>query len=237
MKHKILFLVTLLILNLNSAAAEEWDWEVTPYLWASGISGNVSAGNVDGDISVEFKDIVDILQGGVLLRLEGNSGRNGVFSDIVFLALEEDEAKDTVGGTLEFDLDSLIVEAGYRRSIGENFAIDFGIRYWDFDTKLTPPVLPVVRRSTAWTDGYVGARFSSSFSDKWSWVLRANVGAGESDLALGLELDFRRKFASGNRFTAGLRVLDIDYEDSSGSVPLDLDMSFSGLTVGYTFNL
>lgn len=186
---------------------------------------------------MEFKDIVDILQGGVLLRLEGNSRQNGVFSDIVFLALEEDEAKDTVGGTLEFDLDSLIVEAGYRRSIGDNFAIDFGIRYWDFDTKLTPPVLPVVRRSTAWTDGYVGARFSSSFSDKWSWVLRANVGAGESDLALGLELDFRRKFASGNRFTAGLRVLDIDYEDSSGSVPLDLDMSFSGLTVGYTFNL
>jgi hypothetical protein len=130
---------------------------------------------------------------------------------------------------------------GYRRHIARRRIAQagryFGIRYWDFDTKLTPPVLPIVRRSTAWTDGYVGARFSSSFSDKWSWVLRANVGAGESDLALGLELDFRRKFASGNRFTAGLRVLDIDYEDSSGSVPLDLDMSFSGLTVGYTFNL
>ena len=237
MNNKLLLSTALFLTGLNPAVADEWDWEVTPYLWASGISGGVAVGNIEADISVGFEDIVNVLQGGALLRLEGMSGQNGVFGDIVFLALEEDEAKDTVGGKLEVDLDSLIVEAGYRRSISAKFAIDFGIRYWDFDTKLTPALLPVAKGSTDWTDGFVGARFSNSFGDKWSWVMRANVGAGGSDLALGMDLDFRREFASGNRVTVGFRALDVEHSDTSGAASIDLDMSFSGLTFGYTFDL
>ena len=194
-------------------------------------------GSIYTETSVDFEDVVNVLQGAALLRLEATSGQNGVFGDLVYLALEEDEAKDTLGGTLEADLDSLIVEAGYRRSINEGFALDFGLRYWEFDTKLTPALLPGVRSSTDWMDGFVGARFYRSFCNKWSWVLRANVGAGGSDLALGLEMDFRHEFPSGNRFLVGFRALDIDYGDTSGAVPTEFDMTVSGLTVGYTFDL
>lgn len=227
----------MLVTAQNSTAADEWDWEVTPYLLGAGIEGSASAGSIDADMSVDFEDIVNVLQGAVLLRVEATSGQNGVFGDLVYLALEEDEAKDTLGGTLEADLDSLIVEAGYRRSISEGFALDFGLRYWEFDTKLAPALLPVVRSSRDWTDGFVGARFHHSFGNQWSWVLRANVGAGGADLALGLEMDFRREFSSGNRFLVGFRALDIDYGDTSGAVPTDLDLTVSGLTVGYTFDL
>ncbi len=237
MNYKPLFFLALLLTSQSPAAADAWDFDVTPYLWGAGIDGGVSAGTIEADIAVDFEDIVNVLQGGLLLRLEATSGQNGVFGDLVYLALEEDEAKDTLGGSLEADLDSLIVEAGYRRSISEGFALDFGLRYWEFDTKLTPALLPVVRSSTEWTDGFVGARFHKSLSNKWDWVLRANVGAGKSDLALGLEMDFRRELSSGNRFVVGFRALDIDYEDTSGATPIDLDISFSGLTVGYTFNL
>jgi len=237
MKYKPLFFLTLLLTSQGPAVADGWGWEVTPYLWGAGIEGGVSVGPIDADISVDFKDIVNVLKGGALLRLEGASGQNGVFADLVYLAFEEDDAKDTIGGTLGADLDSLIVEVGYRRSINEGFALHFGIRYWEFDTKLTPALLPVVRGSTYWTDGFVGARFHNTFGDKWSWVLRANVGAGGSDLALGMEMDFRREFSNGNRFVFGLRALDIDYGDTSDAVRTELDMAFSGLTIGYTFNL
>ena len=237
MKYQPLLLTTILLTALSPAAADEWDWEITPYLLGAGIDGNVSVGSLDADFSADFEDIVNILQGAVLLRLEATSGQNGVFGDLVYLATEQDEAKDTVGGTLEADLDSLIVEAGYRRSINDGFAIDFGFRYWEFDTKLTPALLPAVRSSKDWTDGFVGARFHNTFGNNWSWVLRANAGAGGSDLALGLEVDFRREFVNGNRFLIGFRALDIDYGDTSGAVPTDLDMTVSGLTVGYTFDL
>ncbi len=228
MKARLFLLIVMFFTAQGAAVADEWDWGVTPYLWAAGIDGELSAGGIDADMSADFADIANVLQGGALLRLEGTSGQNGIFGDVVFLALEEDEAKDTVGGTLEADLDSLIVEAGYRRSISDAFAIDVGIRYWDFKTKLTPPVLATVRRSSAWTDGFVGARFSNSFGDNWRWVLRTNIGAGGSDLALGVDLDFRRHLASGNQFTIGFRALDLDYNDSSGVVPLDLGMFSPG---------
>ena len=86
-------------------------------------------------------------------------------------------------------------------------------------------------------DGFVGARFSNSLGDKWNWVLRTNVGAGGSDLALGVDLDFRRVLANGNQFTLGFRALDVDFSDSSAAVPLELETTFAGLTIGYTFNL
>jgi len=148
MKDRVFLLVAMFLAAQSAAVADEWDWGVTPYLWAAGIDGGVSAGDID---------------------VEGTSGQNGVFGDVAFLALEEDEAKDTVGGTLEVDLDTLIIEAGYRRSFSDVFALDIGARYWDFKTKLTPPVLPIARRSSAWTDGFVGARFANSLGDNWQW--------------------------------------------------------------------
>ena len=88
-----------------------------------------------------------------------------------------------------------------------------------------------------WTDGFIGARLSNSLAGKWQWVLRANVGAGGSDLALGMDLDFRRELASGNQFSLGFRALDVESNDLSGVVPVDLNTTFAGLTIGYTFNL
>lgn len=237
MKARLFLFLTMTLATPSAVLADDWDWGVSPYLWAAGINGGVTAGSLSADTSVDFGDIVNVLQGGALLRLEGTSGQNGVFGDIVYLALEEENAKDTVGGTLEVDLDNLIVEAGYRRSITSRFAIDVGVRYWDFKTKLTPAVQPSVRRSSDWTDGFIGARFSNALSDKWQWVLRANIGAGGSDLALGVDLDFRRELANGNQLTVGFRALDVDFSDSSGAVPVELNMTFSGLTIGYTFNL
>ncbi len=94
-----------------------------------------------------------------------------------------------------------------------------------------------MRSSSDWTDGFIGVRLHNSLGDKWSWVFRANAGAGGSDLALGMDIDFHREFSNGNQFLVGFRMLGIDDENSSGAVRTELDMMiFSGLTIGYTFN-
>jgi hypothetical protein len=77
MNYKPLFFLTLFVTAQSPAAADEWDWEVTPYLLGAGIDGGVSLGSIDADISVDFEDIVNVLQGAVLLRLEATSGQNG----------------------------------------------------------------------------------------------------------------------------------------------------------------
>ena len=67
--------------------------------------------------------------------------------------------------------------------------------------------------------------------------MRGNTGPGGLDSALGLEIDFRREFSGGNRLTLGFRALDLDFQKSSDAAPIDLEMMFAGLTVGYTFDL
>ena len=48
---------------------------------------------------------------------------------------------------------------------------------------------------------------------------------------------FNVHLPNGNDLAVGFRALDIDYGDSSRIVPMDLDVTFSGLTIGYTFDL
>ena len=81
------------------AFADEWEWTLTPYLWAAGIDGQAGVGPVDADISMDFGDIVDVLRGAGMLRLEASNGKHGVFGDLLYMRLKEDNARDTIGGT------------------------------------------------------------------------------------------------------------------------------------------
>lgn len=58
-----------------------------------------------------------------------------------------------------------------------------------------------------------------------------------SDFTAGLQIDFRRQFASGNSLDIGYRVLDIDFEDGAGLGAAGLDLTMQGLAIGYTFDL
>ena len=237
MKPIRLFSLLVLTLAQSTAFSQDWEWELTPYLSAAGIDGTVTTGSESADISVGFKEILNVLCGVALLRVETHNGNNRLFGDLVYKALEEDEAKDTVGRTLGLEIDSLILEAGYSRSVSDTFAWDFGVRYWDMETTLIPTLLPTAKSSSDWTDGFAGPRFSVSISDNWTWITRANIGAGGSDLPLGLNLDFRRKFGNGNSLAVGFRALSVDFDDPSAAIPMAVDTSFMGLTVGYVFDV
>lgn len=237
MKKIAIAAVILHMVTPVSAFADEWEWKITPYLWAAGIDGSAAVGPINANVSMDFKDVVDVLRGAALLRVEAQSERHGLFGDLVYLRLREENAKDTIGGSLEAKLDSLTLEGAYFYRWTEKIGLELGIRYWDFETTLVPAVLPQVTSTSDWTDGFVGIRYDSAINQNWSWLLRGNLGAGGSDFSAGLQMDFRRKFSGGNELTLGLRVLDFEYSDSSGAVPVDLNMSLSGLAIGYAFDL
>lgn len=218
-------------------ADDGWDWGITPYLWASGMDGTIAAGDFSADLSMDFADIMNVFAGGALLRLEGGGEKHGVFGDLVYLALEDDEAKETTGGAIKVEADSLIGEVGYRRILSDRFAIELGLRYWDFETTLTPAQLPAARQTSDWTDGLIGFRFASAVGESWNWVFRANVGAGGSDLAIGAEFDLRKLLSGGNAISIGFKALDVDFEESASPAPLPVDLRLAGMTIGYTFNL
>lgn len=237
MNAKPVLLAALILTTGTVVAEDEWDWGVTPYLWTAGMDGMIAAGDFRADVSMGFSDIVNVLEGGALLRFEGAGRTHGFFGDLVYLAIEDDAGKDPVGGAIKVEADSFIGELGYRRFLSDGFAIDIGLRYWDFETTLTPSMAPAAERSSDWTDGVIGVRLTGEAAQNWNWVFRANVGAGGSDLALGMEIDLRREFSRGNSVNIGFKALDVDFEESSRPVPLPVDLTLAGVTIGYTFKL
>jgi hypothetical protein len=236
-KFRLLILFLSIFAMQGVAAADEWDWNITPYLWAAGIDGDTSIGPIEANISVDFEDLFNVLRGGALLRAEGMSERHGVFGDLVYLRLKEKNARDTIGGSLEVKMDTLIVEGAYFYRFNPKYALELGLRYWDFETTLVPAVIEKRVSSSDWTDAFVGFRMDSELSSRWSWLFRGNVGGGGSEIAAGLQLDFRRKFQNGNRLDIGLRLLDVERQDDSGRAPTEVNASFQGLAVGYSFDL
>ena len=231
-----LLLGSALILAAPLANAQDYDWSVTPYLWAAGIDGDVGLGPIETDASVDFSDLVDVLAGAALVHLEAQRDGYGFFGDLVYLSLEPDPETANVGGRTEAQFDTTIVELGYLRK-GSRAGLELGIRYWDFELELQPTTLPTINRDTDWVDGFVGVRTSREINDKWNFTTRANIGAGGTDFTYGIDLTFGRELESGSQFVFGLKLLDIDYEDANvNGIPFSLDTMFLGGTIGYMFD-
>ncbi|HEY9181873.1 MAG TPA: hypothetical protein VIQ99_01660, partial [Gammaproteobacteria bacterium] len=203
-----LLLGSTLVLAAPLASAQEWDWTLTPYLWASGIDGDASVGPVQADLSVNFGDIVDVLAGAALMHVEAQTDDHGYFGDLVYLATEIDEER------VRTELDTTIVELGYLRRTSR-IGLEFGIRYWDFDLEIDPTTLPTAQGESDWVDGFVGIRSVRELGDKWNLTTRANIGAGGTDFTYGVGVIFGREIGSSGQFVAGLKLLDIDYEDTT----------------------
>ena len=236
MFRKVAFVI-IAVFAAAPVSAQQWDWKLTPYLWAAGIDGRASVGPATGDVSVSFSDIFDVLRGGGLVRLEAQTDRHGFYGDLVYLRLKEEEARDTIGGSLELKLDALIAEGAYFYRMGNVYALELGVRYWDFETTLRPALLPEVKRASDVFDAFIGFRSEFEISEKWDMLFRGNVGGGGSDFSAGLQIDVRRSFANGNTLDIGFRALDIDYENGDGLAAVGLDLSMQGLAIGYTFDL
>jgi hypothetical protein len=216
--------------------AQDWDWQFAPYLWASGISGTTTLGPIERDVDIDFADIADVLDGAALIHIEGGNARHGVFGDLVWLSVGIDAKSIAPGDASRVNVDSTILEAGYTHK-GDGVDVEFGLRYWDLDLEIQPALLPGLKRNQDWVDGFVGIRRTRPLSDMWSWTGRANIGAGGSDLSVGLGLTFGRKFRNDNQFVVGLKALSVDYaEDSVRGIRFRMDTTFFGSTIGYLFD-
>lgn len=219
-----------------SVFAQDWDWKVAPYLWASGIEGDVALGPIARDVDMEFSDLLHVLAGAALIHVEGSNGEDGVFGDLVWMSLEPEDEIATIGGVTEASFDTLILELGYVRQL-ESIGLELGVRYWDLELELDPALLAAVKRDDNWVDGFIGIRRSSAIGDKWTSTTSFDIGAGGSDFTWAFDLVYSLELKGGNRFATGLKVLDIDYENESvNGQPFTQDLTFLGATVGYVFD-
>jgi len=209
------------IVPVEAPVVEEvsaWEFEFSPYLAMSSISGDSAVISPDAlsHIELGFDDIVDALEFGVAGHFEALHNRGwGVLIDYNYVSLGGSGPIPGYTNTLTVDIKQAVLEAqGFYRQNLENGSFDYiaGIRRWNLKIDASISGLPNVNdTNNDWVDFIIGARWIHNIDENWKFYVSGDVGAGGSD--------FTASAVGGVRYTF--------------NEWLDLDIQYKGLWVDY----
>jgi hypothetical protein len=232
-----------------NAFAEEWQWAVTPYVWATDLGMGLKVADRDlVDAEIAFDDLVEKVDGAAMVRIEGMRGQHGMAFDLFNVELADAYAFEPTAapGTslgLDFGIGLTILDAtGLYNPSGDakGFSLVYGARVIeqrnDIDTTLNRDGTALTARSfdstDRFVDGLVGFRYARELPHNFSYGFTADVSAGDTELtwSAGPAIGYTFGHSDEYRVTAGYRRMDIDFETADA---VDADMSMSGLWVGF----
>ena len=245
----------------QAGAAARWEFSVTPYLWATALKGDVGVGRTDANVDASFDDILDNLNGALMLSLEARKGRFGLLSDTIYANLEDNAATGEdrlkVDATANMLIQSLagtyrvgtwqLADLGAAGPLSVTVDPYAGARYTylnaELQGKLDLPDLGIEARRTTekdehWVDPIVGIRTGWTLGERWSLVLAGDVGGISTSDQYSAEawslVGYRFGLFGSDNATAlaGYRVLKQKYEDGNGRSRFDWDMTIHGPIVG-----
>lgn len=232
----------------------DWVVQVTPYLWASGMAGNVSPFRDAPTIHVEksFSDVMEDFNVGGFLNIWARRDRFVFSGDIMYV--DTSAAKTTrvlpdifpggveVNGELDSVEFNATAQAGYRLVDTPRFTFDAlaGGRYWYVSNDVTINVEQIGRISRSedfhWIDPVVGPRAFYNLTERLSVMGQADIGGFGvgSDLTWSVLATMNYVVNDRLSLSAGYKHLAVDY-DHDGYV-FDVDLSGPVLGVTYRFN-
>jgi hypothetical protein len=231
-------LFCLSVLAPATLRADEWNYRLTPYLWATSLKGKTSIGPIGGDIDMDFGDILSDLQFALMLNFRAQKGRWAIQADGVWADLESSVSrnisKTTVGTTM------WIASLNGRYRFADDWEVLAGARYFRQDVDISVLVGSTTAKASAtadWIDPVVGAAYSTSLSDKWSVQVQGDIGG------FGIGSDFTwhafagvdYRMSKGSSLALGWRHLDWDYEEGSGAKRFTYDAYLTGPLIGVSF--
>ena len=212
-------------------------------------------------MDASFSDILDNLNGALMLSLELRKGRFGLLSDSVYANLEDDGATAQERLKVKATANMLIQSLAPTYRVGTWQLADFGaagplavtvdpyagFRYTYLDVelkgKLDLPDLGIDAKRTAegdkqWVDPIVGLRTNWSLGERWSLVLAGDVGGVSTSDQYSAEawstIGYKFGLFGEDNATvlAGYRVLKQKYEDGEGRNAFEWDMTIHGPIAG-----
>jgi hypothetical protein len=230
----------------DPAPPSPWSFQIVPYLWLSGIGGDITGPRASVSTSASIGDVLSHLDGGLMLLGEAHYRQWFLFGDFDFAKLSADGSWGPILGTPSATLTEylLTVSGGYRFVDTPSIKADamIGTRIFSLATSLGTSgglVLPPVSDSASitWADPIVAGRVILSFDDgnaPWFATLYGDVGGGpNSDLTWqffgGLGYDFNKAISA----FLGYRYLEIQH--STGSYSFRIDQQGPMLGVAFRF--
>jgi hypothetical protein len=228
----------------TAGGSDEWQFLVAPYIWFSGISGEVSVGNlVRVPVEKSFSDIISDFDFGVQGHFEARKRRFGFGVDVMYSNLGAGIASDApvVGRLgLKADVRQTFAEGfGFYRAAsggrGDNPShLDLlaGVRYMGTRVRLTAQNAQGASYDGSgsdadWVDAVVGARFRVALGSRFALLGRGDIAGFGSKLTWNLEGDLAWRASRSFVVGAGWRHLDVDYE-SDATPQKAFDLAYDG---------
>lgn len=80
----------------STLGSNDWEFAIVPYLWMSGLSGDIGVRGQTADVDISFSDIWDALDFGGQVHIEAKRGNWGFFIDTTYLKLSVDQERPGV---------------------------------------------------------------------------------------------------------------------------------------------
>jgi opacity protein-like surface antigen len=239
----------------DQPATDEWQFEITPYLFGSALSGTTGVGSVTADVDMSFGDLLNNLDSGFMAMAEARKGPWGFAFDGVYFRLKNEQTSSWQGpggiGTATGDLQATMTQQIYQLAAMYRFmdaAIKVDVigagRYTQLDTDLnlvttTGPLLPggtrTVSASESWWDPVIGVRVLAPFAEHWSFVGYADIGGfgiGSKttyQAIAGVNWQISKTFAA----KTGYRYFYQDYENNGFVWNMTAQGLYLGLGIGF----
>ena len=212
------------------AANEDWQFELTPYLWFAGLKGEVAtvpplpAAPVD----ISPGDALQDTQTSLMLLLTAMKNQQGVFFDFLYSDVESDEelipAPISLNMTSRSKTTMTTLAYQYEAYRNKHAVLDIlaGARYWSVNSKLTfSGGLGILAGTTvthdeSWVDPIIGFTGHTPLGNS-SFYMSGGAGAGGfgvgSDNFYELNLNFGYQWNQAIGTSIGYRMFDIDYNE------------------------
>ncbi len=226
--------------------ASDRTFQISPYVWASGVSGRVSpfrrTPTVPLDLS--FGELLDDLRFGGFVMAYARRDRFVATADVMYVDLAERQdirALPGLGPTpglsarVESTQFAAALMAGWRAAAGPRGTLDLlaGARFWSVSTEVSARAGGLARswsEDFSWIDPILGFRAFLPLGDRLSALVQADAGVGPRETWGALAA---LNLALGDKAAAslGYKVLSVDY-DQGGHV---FDATLRGPALGLTW--
>ncbi len=208
-------------------AAEPWQFQIAPYVWAADLDGHVATlpGVPAATVNASFSDVLENLDAAFMIAGEAHNGRFGIFSDILYVDVE---ATGSVPGplfsTAKLESQTLYATGAvfWRLWSDERASLDVmaGARFWSVDTKLALGAGILEARTIShdedWVDPLIGVKARGTLGGGRFFhsvgVLYGGFGSG-SDYMWDVFGNLGYQWTDGFSTSIGYRYLTVDYSN------------------------
>ena len=217
-------------------AEESWQFKLTPYVWATSIEQRTDAGFLPNPIESDtsFSDLLDNLDGALLVAFKAQKERWAVSSDASYLVVspEGDSSIDSETRSLLWD-----VLGWYQLSPGLDLGA--GMRMIDVEIDVTPanPGLPSPDIDKNYVDFVLGARYERALTERWELSVGGDISVGGDTDGMWMgQVLLGYRLADDKTVLFGYRRLEVEFEnDRSGIRRIETDLDMDGVGVGFRF--